>query len=167
MSCFEAMCVRRVGGVVSTDDILPARYKHMYTNPDQMAQHVFEHFAGKPLLGIAGGDALVGDDVFGVGSSREQAVSALVAAGVKVVLAPSFGEIFYRNCWNLALPALALDTEGINEGDTLNIDLQAGTVVGNQNGRTWRFKSIPVQLMNMIAYGGLLPMVAKTGGFDG
>lgn len=34
--------VRRVEGNISTDDIIPARYKHMYTEPAQLAPHLFE-----------------------------------------------------------------------------------------------------------------------------
>ena len=40
---------------------------------------------------------------FGCGSSREHAVWGLLQGGFRVVVAPSFGEIFYSNCFNLSL----------------------------------------------------------------
>ena len=72
---------RRISGAVSTDDILPARYKHASTNPDELAKHVFEYFVPPGFAPFAPGDCIIADSVFGIGSSREQAVSALMAAG--------------------------------------------------------------------------------------
>ena len=45
---------------------------------------------------------------FGCGSSREGAVWALVGMGVKAVIAPSFGDIFYNNCFQNGLLPVAL-----------------------------------------------------------
>ena len=56
-------------------------------------------FRGSPIL-IAGAN-------FGCGSSREGAVSALLALGIRCVIASSFGDIFYGNCFqNGLLPAI-------------------------------------------------------------
>jgi 3-isopropylmalate/(R)-2-methylmalate dehydratase small subunit len=56
-------------------------------------------FEGAPIL-------LAGDN-FGCGSSREGAVWALKHAGIRCVIAPSFGDIFYNNCFqNGVLPVL-------------------------------------------------------------
>ncbi|MGY6558994.1 MAG: 3-isopropylmalate dehydratase small subunit [Nitritalea sp.] len=49
---------------------------------------------------------------FGTGSSREHAVWALVDYGIRVIIAPSFGDIFYSNCLNNGLLALRLP-EGV------------------------------------------------------
>ena len=50
---------------------------------------------------------LVADANFGSGSSREQAVWALADFGIRCVIAPSFGEIFYGNCFkNGVLPII-------------------------------------------------------------
>jgi 3-isopropylmalate/(R)-2-methylmalate dehydratase small subunit len=50
---------------------------------------------------------------FGTGSSRESAVTGLVAFGFRAVLAPSFGEIFYNNCFANGLLPVELDLEVI------------------------------------------------------
>jgi len=82
---------------------------------------------------------LVGDDNFGCGSSRESAVYALLACGIRAVLAPSFGDIFFNNSLRngmlpVRLPAAVCDTLRAAllaaPGAELSIDLQAQTVSG-------------------------------------
>lgn len=50
---------------------------------------------------------------FGCGSSREHAVWGLMQGGFRVVVAPSFGEIFYSNCFNNGLLACKVDAESL------------------------------------------------------
>ena len=72
---------------------------------------------------------------FGTGSSREQAVWALADFGIRAVVAPSFGEIFFANCFKNGVLPIVLD-EGSHErvmarasaAAPLTIDLQAQTV---------------------------------------
>ena len=52
---------------------------------------------------------------FGCGSSREHAVWALREFGIRVLIAPSFGSIFYNNCINNGLLPLVLDEDAISE----------------------------------------------------
>ena len=47
-------------------------------------------------------------------------------AGVGAVLAKSFARIFFRNSINVGLPVLVCDTDKINDGDELEIDLSKG-----------------------------------------
>ena len=58
-------------------------------------------YRGAPIL-IAGAN-------FGCGSSREPAVDAIRAMGIRVVIAPSFGDIFYSNCFQGGLLPIQLD----------------------------------------------------------
>jgi 3-isopropylmalate/(R)-2-methylmalate dehydratase small subunit len=57
----------------------------------------------------AGASILIGGPNFGCGSSREHAVWGLQQFGIKVVIAPSFGEIFYGNAMNNQLLLIMLD----------------------------------------------------------
>jgi 3-isopropylmalate/(R)-2-methylmalate dehydratase small subunit len=86
----------------------------------------------------AGAPILVAGPEFGIGSSRETAVWALRGAGVRAVLAPSFGEIFRSNCVrNGVLSAIVssadrelLQTHLVaNPGLELLIDLGAGVAL--------------------------------------
>ena len=151
--------VRCLSGTVSTDDIIPGRYKHMYSDPKHLAPHVFENL----IPGFAGslktGDAIWSDSIFGIGSSREQAATSLLAAGVQVVLAPRFGRIFYRNAWNvgLGLIELAPPAGASLEGAGITVDWATG-IVGGPFGEM-RFAVPPPRLMEIRRSGGLLNWV--------
>lgn len=87
----------------------------------------------------AGASILVADRNFGCGSSREQAVWTLDNAGFRVVIAPSFGDIFYNNCLKSGLLPVILPEARCaelraalnrNPGAKLVVDLEAQTVTG-------------------------------------
>ncbi len=91
---------------------------------------------------------LLGRENFGCGSSREHAVWALEDYGIRCVIAPSFADIFFNNCFkNGVLPiVLAADVvDGLfaqvlaTEGSTLAVDLQA-QVVHTANGDSIAFE---------------------------
>lgn len=151
--------VRHITGDVSTDDIIPARYKHMYTNPADLAPHIFENFRPGFAETVQTGDIIVCDGVFGIGSSREQAVSSMLAKGIKVVIAPEFGRIFYRNAWNLGLIALQLQNASFEEGENVSINLTEGSVEGIK--RQFSFSPPSDLMLNMMATGGLLNYVCQ------
>jgi len=84
-----------------------------------------------------GASILLARKNFGCGSSREHAVWALSEAGFRAVIAPSFSDIFYNNCFkNGFLPVVlpedvvdALFRDAAQEGYRLRIDLEARVVV--------------------------------------
>lgn len=82
---------------------------------------------------------LVADENFGCGSSRESAVYALWAFGIRCVIAPSFGDIFYNNCLKNGLLPIRLSCEvcdrmramlGEQSGAEVAVDLERQTVTG-------------------------------------
>jgi 3-isopropylmalate/(R)-2-methylmalate dehydratase small subunit len=82
---------------------------------------------------------IIAHENFGCGSSREHAAWALVDAGFRVVIAPSFGDIFYSNSFkNGLLPIVLSDARcaelraalGRNPGARIIVDLEAQTVTG-------------------------------------
>jgi 3-isopropylmalate/(R)-2-methylmalate dehydratase small subunit len=82
---------------------------------------------------------VVADRNFGCGSSREHAVWALYDYGIRAVVAPSFGDIFFNNCFQNGLLPVALAAERVaalralleqTPGSHLAIDLEAQTVSG-------------------------------------
>lgn len=153
--------VRRVQGPISTDDIMPARYKHTHTEPARMAPHVFEDAVPGFAASVNAGDALVSDAILGIGSSREQAISALQSAGIRALLAPSFGHILYRNAWNLGVPAIVIDTADLVEGETVELRLDEGILRSSAVTRT--FTTIPVEMRRICEAGGLLSVLKSTG----
>ncbi|WP_327258825.1 MULTISPECIES: LeuD/DmdB family oxidoreductase small subunit [unclassified Streptomyces] len=158
MSVVSSHRVRRISGVVSTDDIIPARYKHMHTDPQLLAPHLFEAYRPHFVDTLLPGDAIVSDSVFGIGSSREQAVTTLLANAVNLVIAPRFGRILFRNCWNLALPAIETATGRLEEGALVTLDLGRGEVRGDGEVLA-DFAPPSAFLLDMIHAGGLLAQV--------
>ena len=155
--------VRIVSGVISTDDVIPGRYKHMYTDPRELAPHVFENLLPGFAASLEPGDALYCADIFGIGSSREQAVSSLMAAGVGAVIARRFGRIFFRNAWNLGLPAIELRNADLVEGERVALDLERGSIWrGDPHGAAGciAFEAPPGEMLRMLRAGGLLACVA-------
>jgi 3-isopropylmalate/(R)-2-methylmalate dehydratase small subunit len=74
---------------------------------------------------------------FGCGSSREHAPWALQDYGFQVIIAPSFADIFFNNCFKIGLLAIVLDPNAVdklfhevseNEGYRLTVDLEAQSV---------------------------------------
>ena len=77
------------------------------------------------------------------------------------VLAKSFGRIFYRNCFNLGLPALIVDTDKIDHMDDLEIDLSSGKVKNLTKGIELDFKPIPEVMLKILKEGGIIPYIKK------
>ena len=82
---------------------------------------------------------MVADRNFGCGSSREHAVWALMDAGIRVVIAPSFGDIFFNNSFKNGLLPIVLPEQVValpncrleqQPGAKLIVDLEAQTVTG-------------------------------------
>lgn len=79
---------------------------------------------------------------FGCGSSREHAPWALQDYGFRVIIAPSFADIFFNNCFKIGLLPIILDTSALDrlfdaakstEGYRLAVDLQQQTVTTQHN----------------------------------
>ena len=86
-----------------------------------------------------GASVLLARDNFGCGSSREHAVWALDDFGIRAVIAPSFADIFYNNCFKNGVLPLVLPSEVVDRlfeavvstsGYTLEVDLPSQTVRG-------------------------------------
>lgn len=82
-----------------------------------------------------GARILLARENFGCGSSREHAPWALEDYGFRVIIAPSFADIFYNNCFKNGLLPIVLDTETVDglfgqtgPGFDLTVDLQAQTI---------------------------------------
>ena len=156
----------KFGDGISTDHIIPGRYAHLRSNLPELAKHVLEdadvNFAKK----VKPGDFVVGGSNFGLGSSREHAPLVITMAGVKAILAKSVARIFFRNAINLGLPVLICDTDKINEGDELEIDLTAGTVKDKTNGAVLTTGKIPEVMLKILNEGGLIDYVKKHGDIE-
>ena len=120
--------VWKFGDNIDTDVIIAARY--LNTSDEKfLASHVMEDIDPNFVKKISIGDVIVAGENFGCGSSREHAPIAIKSAGICAVIAKSFARIFYRNSFNMGLLILECnETDEINEGDELKIDVNQGTI---------------------------------------
>ena len=155
----------KFGDNISTDLIVPGRLAHLRSNLPELAKHVLEDADPTFASRVRPGDFVVGGSNFGLGSSREHAPLIIKMAGVSAVLAKSVARIFFRNAINQGLPVLICDTDQIQDGDDLEIDLAAGTVRDLTRGKTLTFGKIPPVMLDILNEGGLLPYIQKYGDF--
>ncbi|HEX7319487.1 MAG TPA: 3-isopropylmalate dehydratase small subunit [bacterium] len=157
--------VWKFGDDISTDLICPGRYFHLRSNLPELAKHVLEdadpEFAGK----MSKGDFVVAGNNFGLGSSREHAPTIIKIAGISAVLAKSFARIFYRNAINVGLPLIECDTDKIDKGDELEIDLGAGIIKDKTKNIELKAHPLPKAMINILNDGGLLAHIEKHGDF--
>ena len=155
----------KFGDNISTDHIIPGRFAHLRSNLPELAKHVMEDADPSFVAKVKPGDFIVAGSNFGLGSSREHAPLVIKMAGVSAVLAKSVARIFFRNSINLGLPVLLCDTDNINDGDNLEVDLESGTIRDITNGSQLTFAKIPDIMLRILDEGGLLPYIQKHGGF--
>jgi len=150
---------------INTDYIISGRYKFKIQDPVELAKHVMEDVDPTFYGRLQKGDFLVAGSNFGCGSSREQAPMAIKYAGISAVLAKSFARIFYRNCFNLGLPAIEVDTDQFDEGDELEVDLDNGVIRDKTKNLEFKIAPLPKTMQTLLADGGLVEHFKKHGGF--
>lgn len=155
----------KFGDNISTDHIAPGRLFHLRSNLPEFAKHVLEDADEDFAKQMNKGDFVVAGNNFGLGSSREHAPQIIKIAGVGAVIAKSFARIFYRNAINIGLLAIECDTDSINAGDELDLDIEKGVINNLTNGTIIQIEPIPPVMVKMLADGGLVEHIKKHGGF--
>jgi 3-isopropylmalate/(R)-2-methylmalate dehydratase small subunit len=157
---------------IDTDQIIPSRFMPRVLIPGGLKEGLFAEWRlapdGQPIadfiLNKAPWDSaqiLIGGRNFGCGSSREQAPKALRQWGFRAVIAPSFGEIFFGNCFRNGIVPVALPEAAVDElaraalagGEraVLEVDLARETVTDSR-GIAHAFTS-PARLRRMLLSG--------------
>jgi 3-isopropylmalate/(R)-2-methylmalate dehydratase small subunit len=140
---------------VDTDRVIPARFLRKDKNVPEYASFLFHDVrfnadgSEKPEFvlnhqGFRGAGIVVAAENFGCGSSREAAVWALAAYGVRSVIAPSLGDIFHQNCFKNGLLPVILPADVAADlrrqlhaqpGLEITVDLEAQTVTAPDGAR--------------------------------
>ena len=155
----------KLGDNINTDFIISGRYKFSITDIKELSKHIMEDIDPDFYQKIAPGSSiLVAGKNFGMGSSREQAPLVIKGAGLVAVVAESFARIFFRNAFNVGLLLIETDTSGIQERDSLDIDLDRGIVRNVTRGRDLRIKPLPPVMQGFLKEGGVIPFIKKYGG---
>ncbi len=162
---------------LNTDGIYGKDYTYREDmSREEMARVVMENYDPDFSKNTRAGDILVGGFNFGTGSSREQAVTALQAKGIALVIAGSFSQTYLRNAFNngylcVEVPELVNRLKGlfsaevaakaktILPGDELDIDFSSGSLV--YRGETWRFPPLGSVPQSLVVAGGVENLVKR------
>ena len=156
----------KFGDDISTDHIAPGRLFHLRSNLPELAKHVLEDADPEFASKMSKGDFVVAGNNFGLGSSREHAPQIIKIAGVGAVLAKSFARIFYRNAINIGLLLIECDTDKIDAGDELEIDIKQGYVYNKTKDIKMPITPLPDVMIKLLNEGGLIEHIKKHGDFD-
>ena len=102
-----------LGDDIDTDVLAPGAF--MKGSIEELSKHCLEAVEPDYAENVKTGDVIVAGQNFGAGSSREQAALVLKLLGIEAIIAQSFGGIFFRNAFNIALPLFTVKSiQGIN-----------------------------------------------------
>jgi 3-isopropylmalate/(R)-2-methylmalate dehydratase small subunit len=164
-----------LGDNIDTDQILTAEY--LKVNP--ASEEGRNELATLAMCGLPEGSVpfmdkntgksayefILARDNFGCGSSREHAVVALGASGVKAVIANSFARIFFRNCVSTGeLMPITLQSDSspdwIKTGEIIEIDTENNQIITSGG----ILSTAPVgELVNIVTAGGLFAYARQEG----
>ncbi len=151
---------------INTDYVISGRYKFRIQDPKELCKHIFEDIDPEFAARVKKGDILVAGENFGCGSSREQAPQSLKTAGFYAVIAKSFARIFYRNAFNIGLMLIECNTGFIDDGDTVELDIERGKLKDVSKGLVFDVKPIPYVMKKLLEDGGVIEHFKKYGGFS-
>jgi len=148
------------GPNIDTDQIYPGRYLEL-TDPADVGKHAMEGADPSFVKEFKPGDIIVAATNFGCGSSREHAAVTLKAVEAGVIVAESFGRIFYRNAVNLGIPVLVCPgiRKIVNKGDILRVDLGTGRLTNETAGISAQAQPLSEYVMKILESGGIKPLI--------
>ena len=161
---------------LNTDGIYAGAYTYREDmTPETMAAVVFDNYDPELAKRLLPGDIVVAGHNFGCGSSREQAVTALKAKGISLVIAASFSQTYLRNAFNngflcleqaelvLRLHSLFRRNAERNEksvvGDALGVDFARGVITYGCD--EYRFPPLGSVPQSLVIAGGIEMLVAR------
>jgi 3-isopropylmalate/(R)-2-methylmalate dehydratase small subunit len=153
--------VWKYGDGVNTDVIYPGKYTYKNLTPEEIASHALEDLDPDFSKKAQKGDIIVAGKNFGMGSSREQAVTALKYKGVAAIIAKSFSRIYFRNAINQGIPAIQSEqaSDSIKNGEIIEIDFKNGIIITEKG--EFSFPSFPDKMVEILEAGGLVEYTKK------
>lgn len=158
---------RVFGDDVNTDDIISSRRKRETIDESRLCAYLFEGVNPAFAESVQPGDMVVAGKNFGCGSAMEIAVTILLSAGIRAVVARSFARSFFRNAINNGLVAVECDTSAIVEGDRVRVELEGPAPLVRVPARDIELQgqALPGLMQEILERGGLVPYLRSGGDF--
>jgi 3-isopropylmalate/(R)-2-methylmalate dehydratase small subunit len=157
---------RRFGDNINTDYIISSSRKRETLDESVLAGWLFEAVDPAFAASVKPGDVIVAGRNFGCGSAMEVAVTVLLAAGIRAVVAASFSRTFFRNAVNNGLVPIECDTSKIVEGDRLSVEMTNTALTVRIVTKRRSVIGVPIvgTARAILDAGGLVPYVREHGG---
>jgi 3-isopropylmalate/(R)-2-methylmalate dehydratase small subunit len=158
-------------GDIDTDQIYHNAFLHI-TDLSQMGEFALGNLEGwkgfsqeaKP------GDMIIAGRNFGAGSSRQQAVDCFIALGISLIIAPSFGAIYFRNAVNTGFPVLRCEEveqlvaeRKLETGHELEVDILTGQGLNISLDQPFRAEPMSAVQHEILEAGGLFAYGKRMG----
>ncbi len=162
---------------LNTDGIYGKDYTYREDmTPEMMARVVMENYDPQFASRTCAGDVVVGGFNFGTGSSREQAVTALKAKGIALVIAASFSQTYLRNAFNNGFlcvecpelvrrlrirhtAAVEREDKTVISGELIDINFAASTI--GYGGEEFAFPALGSVPQSLVIAGGIEILVRR------
>jgi 3-isopropylmalate/(R)-2-methylmalate dehydratase small subunit len=147
------------GDNVNTDLIFPGKHTYTLRTQEEIAAHALEDLDPTFAANVQQGDIIVAGLNWGCGSSREQGVTALKWSGVNIIIAASFGGLYFRNCINQGVRPIGLSGVAtlLKTGDEIEIDRDQIIAAGQH----FTAPALSPSVQAILDAGGLLPMLQR------
>ena len=154
---FEGRCWL-FGDNIPTDALVKSQY--VFEPMDLIVKHVLEDHNPDFAAQVQPGDIVVAGKHFGQSSGRAIATKALAGTGIGCVVADSFARTFYRNCFEIGLPALELAGAPslVSDGDRLRVEVSTGAFHNLTTGAQAQGAAADPFLVEMLEAGGLIKL---------
>ena len=155
---------RVLGDDVNTDYIISSRRKKDSLEPAVLGRFLLEDLDPGFAASVRPGDILVAGSNFGCGSAMEVAVTVVLGARIRAVVARSFSRTYWRNAINNGLLLVAVDTRGIGEGAGLELHMDGAVPelrVEGEGASRLASDSLPPFMRAMLDAGGLVPYLRQ------
>ena len=153
---------RLLGDDVNTDYIISSHRKKETIDPVELSRYLLEDVDPGFAASLVAGDILVAGKNFGCGSAMEVAVTVVLGAGIRAVVARSFARTYLRNALNNGLLPVVADTSLMREGDAVRLENDSNGVLKLDYGRgVLACEPLPPFMMAMLEAGGLVPYLRR------
>jgi 3-isopropylmalate/(R)-2-methylmalate dehydratase small subunit len=154
---------RCLGDDVNTDYIISSTRKRDTIDENVLKQWLLEALDPAFAASVRDGDVIVAGHNFGCGSAMEVAVTVILAAGIKAVIAQSYSRTFFRNAINNGLIPVQCDTGPFEEGDRLTVRLDGAHPSVTNHAKDLTLSGPPISgiMLDILEAGGLVPYMRE------